>query len=158
MVKVNIYSNIGRTEFAIGCINGFFMLFQTAEDEDYPILEDSFETGTSVPSELKVVLDNWIKEHIIKNSEEDIINDKNNISEFVKVRINDKGLPDGFIIPCKFFRKGGKWYMDENVIIPLDTPTHNIREAIKNNRRINEFITTGTDLYGVPFLVSAEDD
>lgn len=158
MRKINIYSNIDRTEFAICYDNAFFMTYQTAKNEDYPTLEDSFDEWIGMTAEPKQVLHNWIKEHIIKNSEEDIINDKNNISEFVKVRINDKGLPDGFIIPCKFFRKGGKWYMDENIIIPLDTPTHNIREAIKNNRRVNEFITTGTDLYGVPFLVSAEDD
>lgn len=84
--------------------------------------------------------------------------EKNRMSENVKVEFDEKGVAQGFIIPCKFFRKGGKWYMNENVIIPLDTPTHNIREAVKNNRRVNEFITTGTDLYGVPFLVSAEDD
>ena len=45
--------------------------------------------------------------------------------------------------------------MDEDVVIPLDTKTFEIHEAIKKCRRIHEFITTGEGLTGVPFLVSA---
>lgn len=84
--------------------------------------------------------------------------ESNKISENVKVEFDEKGIAKGFIIPCQFFRKGGKWYMNENVIIPLDTPVYNTRSVIKKYRRVKDLITTGTDLYGVPFLVSAEDD
>lgn len=79
----------------------------------------------------------------------------NKISEPIRVRFDNKGIPDGFIIPCQFFRESGKWYMDENVVIPLNTPTFGIKNAIKNNRRTHTFITTGISLIGVPFLVSA---
>ena len=79
----------------------------------------------------------------------------NKISEFVKVRFDSKGMPDGFIIECEFFKPRGKWYMTEDVIIPLDTRTFEIHEAIQKHRRVHEFITVGIGYTGVPFLVPA---
>ena len=158
MRKINIYSNMDRTEFAISYDNAFFMTAQTAKNEDYPTLEDSFDEWIGMTAEPKQVLHNWIKEHIIKNSEEDIMVKPENMSEPVRIEFDSKGIAKGFIIPCQFFRKGGKWYMDEEVVIPLDTLAYDIRSAIKKYRRIGEFITVGNDLRGVPFLVLAEED
>ena len=80
----------------------------------------------------------------------------NKVSEWVKVRFDDKGTPDGFIIDCQFFKPRGKWYMDEEVVIPLDTKTFEVHEAIKKHRRIGEFVTTGLGITGVPFLVQPD--
>lgn len=77
----------------------------------------------------------------------------NDISEPVKIAFDDKGKPKGYIIECEFFKLSGKWYMSENVIIPLDTKTFEFHEAIKNYRRVNGFITCGIDLRGIPFLI-----
>lgn len=76
-----------------------------------------------------------------------------NMSELIRVEFDDKGKAKGFIISCLFFKPSGKWYMEEDVVIPLDTPTFGIHAAIKKHRRVGEFITTGRDLIGVPFLV-----
>lgn len=79
----------------------------------------------------------------------------NDMSEYIKVKFDSKGVVEGYIIPCSFFKTRGKWYMDEDVIIPLDTPTYDIHNTIEKHRRVHEFITVGKGLTGVPFLVPA---
>lgn len=79
--------------------------------------------------------------------------EKCNMSELIKVEFDDKGIAEGFIIPCEFFKPNGKWYMEEDVVIPLDTPSYAIFSAIKCCRRVGHFITTGNDLRGIPFMV-----
>ena len=76
-----------------------------------------------------------------------------NMSDFIKIEFDSKGIAIGFIISCTFFKANGKWYMEEDIVIPLDTPSYDICSAIKACRRTGNFITTGKDLRGIPFLV-----
>ena len=89
-------------------------------------------------------------EEIIK----DIPNTKpSSVSEHVLVRIDNFGEPDGFIIICNFFKPSGKWYMREDIVIPLDTRSYNFHEAIKINARVKGYFITCENLIGVPILV-----
>lgn len=74
-------------------------------------------------------------------------------SEFVRLYIDKVGKACGIIIPCTFFRESGKYYMEEEIIIPLDTKDFEIVDAIKEKARMNYFIITGKNLRGVPFLI-----
>lgn len=87
---------------------------------------------------------------------DNIMVDPSKVSELVKVRFDDKGIPDGFIIECEFFKPRGKWYMTEDVVIPLDTKPYEVHDAIQRCRRVGEFVTVGEDLRGVPFLVQPD--
>jgi len=75
------------------------------------------------------------------------------ITKLIRLHLSDTGLPDGIIIPCLFFKPNGKYYMEEDILIPLDTKDFNIVEEIKKNSRMDYFIITGLNLRGVPFLI-----
>lgn len=68
------------------------------------------------------------------------------------------GMPVGIIIPCWHFKPNGKFYMDEDVIIPLDHKQYDIYEVIRKHRRIGDFVTVGLNTNGVSFMVEAEKD
>lgn len=76
----------------------------------------------------------------------------NNISDPLQLLLIDS-KPKGIIIKCTFFKPNGKYYMDEDIIIPFDTFDFEIRDAIKANARMNHFIITGKGFNGVPFMV-----
>ena len=62
----------------------------------------------------------------------------------------------------EIFRKTGKWYTDDIIEVPEETPTYLIRDAVRENRRIKDMITVATecserdDFY--MFLIPADEE